>query len=148
MKKLTSIVVASVLATSTLVYAGNDEHKHSDTDKAANMPMGSMPMAGQSGMMGMPSDMHKKMMKMKADMMAIQSEKDPAKRKSMMKSHMQDMQGMMGMMKGERDMMQSKHMDKMKQLEARLSMMEAMMEQIMSTHITALDPNDPIYQLQ
>jgi len=147
MKILTSIALASLLATASMVYAGND-HNHAGSDKAGGMPMGSMPMAGQSGMMSMSEDMQKKMMKMKADMMMIQKEKDPEKRKSMMKAHMQDMQGMMGMMKGEREIMKAKHLDQMKQLETRVTMMEAMMEQIMSTHITALDPNDPIYQLQ
>ena len=141
MKKLTTLSIVTLLAASTLVFASG-EHDNSGT-----MQMGSMPMSDQSSMMGMSPEMQGKMTKMRADMMSIQQEKDPAKRKALMHAHMQDMKGMMGMMKDKRAMMQAKHMDQMKQLETRVTMMESMMEQIMDTHITALDPDDPVYRI-
>ncbi len=128
-KIATGFALATLISSTSIVYASGD-HNHSD-----GMQMSSM-----------PGDMKSKMSKMKADMTAIQNENDPKKRKAMMKAHMQDMKSMMGMMKDKRANMQGK-MDKMKQLEARVAMMEAMMEQVMDTHITSLDPNDPVYKL-
>ncbi len=127
MKKLVTLTAAALLATSALVYAGND-HDH---DKQS----GSMQKGGQSTMMmGMPGDMQAKMANMKADMMAIQKVSDPVKRKALMKAHMKNMHSSMGMMKNQ-------------QLASRVSMLEAMVEQMMVTQINALDPNDPVYSM-
>jgi hypothetical protein len=125
MKKLVILTAAALLATSALVYAGNDHDKQS----------GSMQKSAQSAMMmGMSGDMQAKMAKMKADMMAIQKVSDPAKRKALMKAHMKNMHSSMGMMKNQ-------------QLASRVSMLEAMVEQMMVNQINALDPSDPVYTI-
>ncbi len=128
MKKISTIAVALVLASSSLVYASGDHDKSSMKSKD-NMSM------GQS------SAMMSHMKTMKADMMAIQKETDPQKRKAMMKAHMKGMSSMMGSMKGERSMMKDKHMDQMKQLEIRMSMMEAMMENMVHNQVLLSDPD-------
>ncbi|WP_198264598.1 hypothetical protein [sulfur-oxidizing endosymbiont of Gigantopelta aegis] len=124
MKKITMIATALVLATSTMAYAG-DDHKHSD------------------GMaMSMSSDMSASMKSMKADMKKIQQEKDPAKRKSMMKTHMKGMSAMMSTMKGDKNSMMGKdHMDKMSKMETRISMLEAMMEQVVVSQVILSAPD-------
>ena len=125
MKKLVTLTAATLLATSALVYAGNGH----DPDKQS----GSMQKGGQSTMMmGMSSDMQAKMAKMKADMMAIQKVSDPKKRKALMKEHMKNMHASMGMMNNQ-------------QLASRVSMLEAMVEQMMVNQINELDPNDEVY---
>jgi len=128
MKKISTIAVALVLASSSLVYASGDHDKSSMKSKD-NMSM------GQS------SAMMSHMKTMKADMMAIQKETDPQKRKAMMKAHMKGMSSMMGTMKGERSMMKDKHMEQMKQFEIRLSMMEVMMENMVHSQVILSDPD-------
>lgn len=145
MKKITAIALAALLASSTMVYAGND-HNHSDSKGSGSMAMG-----------GMSSDMQAKMKAMKADMTAIQKESNPAKRKALMKEHMKGMNTMMGSMKsGKHSMMKDSHMDKMAKLEARLTMMEAMMEQVVVNQTVLASPDSTFvwddnydgYQLQ
>ena len=143
MKKSALLTFTALLATSTAIYAAND-HEHTD---ASPQPNATMEMGGSSMMGAMSPEMQSKMHKMKADMMAIQKEKNPQKRKAMMSTHMKDMKNMMNMMKSERKMMQDKHINQMNQLEKRVTMMEAMMEQVVSTHITSLDPDDPVYKI-
>ena len=87
---------------------------------------------------GMPDHMAVKMDKMKSDMIAIKNEKNSKKRKEMMKAHMKGMKNMM-------KMKHTKHMNKMKNLENRILMLEIMMEQVIETHITTLDLDDPVY---
>jgi hypothetical protein len=124
MKKMTMIATALILATSTLVYAG-DDHKHSE---------------GMS--MNMSSDMQSSMKSMKADMKKIQQEKDPTKRKAMMKAHMKGMSSMMSTMKGDKTSMMGKdHMDKMTKMETRISMLEAMMEQVVVSQVILSNPD-------
>jgi hypothetical protein len=128
MNKISTIAVALVLASSSLVYASGD-HDMSSMKGKDNMSM------DQS------SAMKAHMKTMKADMMAIQKETDPKKRKVTMKAHMKGMSSMMGTMKGERSMMKNKHMDKMKQLEIRMSMMEAMMENMVQNQVLLSNPD-------
>ncbi len=141
MKKLTTLTLAVLLAGSSIAYAGSD-HDHS-ANKSSDMSM-----AGMSG------DMQGKMKAMKADMMAIQKESNPEKRKALMKDHMKNMSAMMGTMKGERASMD--HMNQMKQFDTRLKMMEAMMEQVVVNQAVLTNPdsvfiwdeNADEYQLQ
>jgi hypothetical protein len=142
MNKLTAFALTTLLASSALVYAGND-HNHANKNTMAGNEM-NMPGMANMGMSGM---MQGKMQKMKADLMAMQNENDPAKRKALMKTHMQDMKGMMEMMKSQRGKMQGMNMDTMEKLETRVAMLEAMLEQIVDTHITSLNPDDPVYQM-
>jgi len=128
MKNISTIAVALVLASSSLVYASGDHDKSS--------------MKGKDNMsMGQSSAMMSHMKTMKADMMAIQKETDPKKRKAMMKAHMKGMSSMMGTMKGERSMMKDKHMEQMKQLEIRMSMMEVMMENMVHNQVILSAPD-------
>jgi hypothetical protein len=120
MKKYTILIASALLATSSLVYASGD-HAHED----------GMKMKDKSSMM-MPGDMQAKIAKMRADMVTIQKESDPKKRKALMKAHMKNMHSSMGMMKNQ-------------QLASRITMLEAMVEQLMASQINALDPNDPVY---
>ena len=120
MKKLILIIMGTFLILPTFSFASS-EHSHS------------MPKIDK-----MSDDMTVKMDKMKADMIAIKKEKNSDKRKEMMKAHMKDMKNMM-------KMKHTKHVNKMKDLENRIIMLEIMMEQVIETHITALDPDDPIY---
>ncbi len=132
MNKISTIlsvnILAIALASSSLIYASGDHDMSSMKDKE-NMSM------GQS------SAMAAHMKTMKADMMAIQKETDPQKRKAMMKAHMKGMNSMMGSMKNERSMMKDKHMEQMKQFEIRLSMMEAMMENMVHNQIILSEPD-------
>jgi hypothetical protein len=132
MKKLVTLTAAALLDTTGLVYADNDHNQS-----------GSMQKGGQSTMMmGMSGDMKSHMKIMKADMIAIQKETDPKKRKVMMKAHMKGMNSMMGSMKNERSMMvKNKHMDDMKQFEIRLSMMEDMIENMVKTQVILSAPD-------
>ena len=128
MKKISTIAVALVLASSSLVYASGDHDKSS--------------MKGKENMsMDQSSAMKAHMKTMKADMMAIQKETDPKKRKAMMKAHMKGMNSMMGAMKSDRTMMKSNHMEQMKQFEIRLSMMEGMMENMVKNQIILSEPD-------
>jgi len=133
MKKLSVFITTALLATSTLVYAGQN-HEHNDSGKAQTMQPGAMGESGNMGMM-MSGDMQSHMTKMQTGMMAIHKETDPAKRKAMMDTHMKDMKSMMEMMKNRRAMMQSKQMDQMKQLSNRMTMMEGMMEQMLNSQM-------------
>ncbi|GEM_PF-7020697 len=142
MKKLPALAIAFVLAQSPFVYASGDHDANA-------MKMSSMSM-------NMSADMKSKMKAMKADMMAIQKESDPEKRKVLMQQHMKSMNSMMGTMKGERSNMHDKHMDQMKQFETRLAMMEVMMEQLVVNQTVLSNPDSTFkwdetadeYQLQ
>ena len=128
MKKLTAITTALLLASTTFVYAGSD-HNHS-----SGMAMGKMS--------GMSADMQTSMKAMKADMQEIMQEKDPAKRKVMMAAHMKSMHAMMNSMKGgKKSMMGDKKMAQMSQFDKRLSMMEAMMEQVVVNQAILAKPD-------
>ena len=140
---MTTIATALLLATTTFVYAGSD---HNNSSGNSNMAMSSM-----SG------NMQESMKAMKADMQAIQKEKDPAKRKAMMNAHMKSMNAMMSSMKSDKkSMMSDKHMDQMAKFDARLSMVEAMMEQVVVNQVILTKPdsvfkwdeNADEYQLQ
>ena len=144
MKKLTTIASVLLLASTTFVYAGND-HNHSAMEK------------GGMAMSGMSTDMQSSMQAMKADMNKIMQEKDPAKRKAMMAAHMKSMHAMMNSMKGDKkSMMSNDHMDQMAKFDKRLSMMEAMMEQVVVNQailakpdsVFKWDENADEYQLQ
>ena len=124
MKKIAAVLVALVFASSSLVYASDDDH-----DTSSNMYM------NQSGAM------KAHMKTMKVDMMAIQKEADPEKRKAMMKAHMKSMNSMMGTMKSERSMMKDKHTEQMTQFEIRLSMMEVMMENMVQSQVILSAPD-------
>ncbi len=125
MKKLTTIASVLLLASSTFVYAGND---HSNSSGMA--------------MNGMSSDMQTSMKAMKADMRKIMQEKDPAKRKAMMAEHMKSMNTMMNSMKSNKKSMMSKeHMDQMAKFDTRLSMLEAMMEQVVVNQTLLAKPD-------
>jgi hypothetical protein len=128
MNKISTVAVALVLASSSLAYASGD-HDMSTMKGKGNMSM------GQS------DTMQAHMKTMKADMIAIHKETDPNKRKAMMKAHMKGMSSMMGTMKGERSMMKDKHMDQMKQLEIRMSMMEVMMENMVHNQVILSAPD-------
>lgn len=128
MNKISTIAVALLLTSSSLAYASGD-HDMSSMKGQDNMSM------GQSGAM------MSHMKTMKADMMAIQKETDPNKRKAMMKAHMKGMNSMMGTMKGERSMMKNKQMEQMKQFEIRLSMMESMMENVVQNQVILSAPD-------
>jgi hypothetical protein len=140
MKKLTTIAVATLLVMSTFAYADSDHNKSGAKDSP------SMSMSNNSGIMGMSADMHKHMQKMKADMIAIQKEPDPKKRKAMMEAHMKEMNSTMGMMKHKRSMMADKHMEQMAQLENRVAMLEAMVEQLVATQSVILNPGDSLFK--
>ena len=143
MKKMTTIAAALLLASTTVVYAV-DDHKLSSGN----------PDPVISSMSG---NMQESMKAMKADMQAIQKEKDPAKRKAMMSAHMKSMNAMMNSMKsGKQSMMSDDHMDQMAKFDARLSMIESMMEQLVVNQVILTKPdsifkwdeNADEYQLQ
>ncbi len=122
MKKLSTIAIALALVSSSLVYASGNHEMSSMNGNNSNT-------------------MQAHMKTMKADMMAIQKETDPQKRKAMMKAHMKGMSSMMGTMKNERSMMKDKHMEQMKQFEIRLSMMEVMMENMVHNQVILSAPD-------
>ncbi len=87
----------------------------------------------------------------------IMQEKDPTKRKAMMTAYMKSMHAMMNSMKGDKkSMMSNDHMDQMAKFDKRLSMMEAMMEQVVVNQVILAKPdsifkwdeNADEYQLQ
>ena len=139
MNKLSTLAAVLLLTSSSFSFASGD-HNHAKND----------------GMMQQSDMMQMHMKTMKSDMMAIQKETDPNKRKSMMKAHMKSMNSMMSTMKNERSMMKDKHMEQMKQLELRVSMMEAMMENLVKNQVILSAPDSTFkwdatadeYQLQ
>jgi|GEM_PF-2251922 len=141
-KILTSLLTATLLSTSILVSA-DQKHGHDNTSSQQTMSPSMMGKSGNMGMM-MSGDMQAHMTKMQADMMAIQNETDPAQRKALMDNHFKDMKSMMGMMKKRREMMQSQQMNQMVQFDKRLSMMEAMMEQVVNSQIVTQGAKVPI----
>ncbi len=137
--KILVAVTTLLMGSGMTLAAGQSQEEHQAHHPEEAGTAAQQPMAGPGGDTPM-MPMHEKMQKMRSQMTEIHQTEDPDKRDALIRSHMEDMQGMMKMMQGMhggKPMMggpqggMPQMMNRQQMMGQRMDMMQMMMDQMM-----------------